>query len=694
MHRRDAEAQMRAMGSVGTLFAIVRRTSEATSHVEWKLWRKARSGADEDRTEVTSHAALDLWARPNPFMPRQEFIEVFQQHLDLTGEGWWVIARSPRATMPLELWPVRPDRMEPVPDPEKFLDGYTYLGPSGERVPLKLDEVIQLRTPNPLDDYRGMGPVQSLLADLDATRYSAEWNRQFFYNSAEPGGIVEVDKRLSDDEFDEFRARWSEQHRGVANAHRVGVLESGMKWVDRKYTMRDMQFTELREVSREVIREAFGFPKPMLGTVDDANRANMEAAEVIFARYLVVPRLERIKQALNEELLPLFGATAAGLEFDYVNPVPDDIELESKQLTARAQAVQLLVDAGAYGPEALKAVGLPDIPFGQPDADPERELLIKLVTAAPAALAPIILPLLGIDVPPPLAPQPASTPPPTETPATPEARSSVSLFDIARARPRTPHAHRPALRAAQDDEDDDELDAVRAALEDALAQLLDAWEPISAAQRDELVEQVRQAVEDGDTAALSELTASTEDAAAKLTAALVAMFGTAAGQAVEEAAAQDVTVEQPEPPEDDLGPIGTAIVVLLAAGLAAAAGREALRLFVPGAAPASVAGQVRTFLEELPDRPVRDALGGALHRAVNVARLTVLTAAQALSSDLRLVASEKHDRNACEPCQQLDGTVFEGASDAWAAYGTGGYRACLGGVRCRGTVVLRRDGAQ
>ncbi|MFI0768619.1 phage portal protein [Streptomyces sp. NPDC021218] len=694
MHRRGAEAQLRAMSSVGTLFAIVNRTAKAEADVEWKLWRKAKSGKDEDRVEVTSHAALDLWNKPNPFFTQSVFVEAGAQHKLLTGEQWWVIARDRRFNVPLEMWPVRPDRMEPVPDPERFIAGYMYTGPSGEKVALRIEDVIFIRTPHPEDPYRGIGPVQALLTDLDATRYSAEWNRNFFLNSAEPGGIIEVPNRLGDDEFDELRERWNEQHKGVANAHRVAILEHG-KWVDRKFSQRDMQFAELRSISQEIIREAFGFPKSMLGSTEDVNKATAQVGEVMFARWLVKPEAGAIRDALNHSFLPLFGKTAEGLEFDFVNPVPADLELESKQLTAKAEAVKLLVEAGVYGPEALAAVDLPEMSFGAPDADPDRELLIKLVTDAPAALAPIILPILGIEVPPPAAPEPASAPPPAETPAAPEARGSVSLFDIARARPRTPHAHRPALQAAAEDpEDDDELDAVRTALDEALQRLIEEWAPIAEAQRDELVEQVRQAVEDDDTEALSALTVSTEDAAATLIAALVAMYGTAAGQAVEEAAALDVTVEQPPPPEDDLGPVGTAIVVLLGAWLAAAAGREALRLLVPGVGAEAVAAGVRSLLEGLPDRPLLDALGGALHRAANMARLTVLSAAQALSSSLQLAASEKHDQNACEPCKGLDGTVFEGASEAWAAYGTGGYRDCKGGDRCRGTVVLRRDSAQ
>lgn len=361
----EDEKLMGAYGAVGTLFAIVNRITNATAQVEWNLWRTAKSGDKEDRVRVTRHAALDLWRKPNPFMPMQEFVETFGQHVELTGRCVWIVGRNPLASLPLELWPVRPDRVHPVPDPKNFLKGYVYVSPDGEKVPLGLDEVIMLRMPNPLDPYSGLGPVQSILTDLESTKFSAEYNKNFFLNSAEPGGIIQVPERLSDDEFDEMSTRWNEQHRGVSKAHRVAIIEHG-EWVDRKYTMKDMQFTELRTVSREVIREAFGMPKAMLGTVDDVNRANAEAGEVMFARYLVVPRLERIKSSLNHELLPLFGRTTEGLEFDYVNPVPEDRAADSKERESKARAAQLLVSAGFDGAGVLEAIGLPEIPWSKP----------------------------------------------------------------------------------------------------------------------------------------------------------------------------------------------------------------------------------------------------------------------------------------------------------------------------------------
>lgn len=358
--RTDSEAQLRAMGSVGTLFAIVNRTSNATSQVNWRLYRSSVSGKKEDREEVTRHLALEVWNKPNPFMTRQEFVEAFQQHLDLTGEGWWLIGRDDRATFPMELWPMRPDKMEPVPSVKDFISGYIYNGPDGVKMPLGTNEVIFLRVPNPLDPFRGLGPVQSVLVNIDSARYSAEWNRNFFLNSAEPGGLLKMDRRLSDEEFNMLRERWNEQHRGVANAHRVAIIEEG-EWVDRKYTNRDMQFVELSVLSDEKIRQAFTFPKPMLGTVDDANRANMEAAEEIFARYLLVPRLERIKGALNNDFLPLFGSTGKGVEFDYDDPIPENRELATKELSAKASAAESLRRGGWHPDDITLAVGLPDM---------------------------------------------------------------------------------------------------------------------------------------------------------------------------------------------------------------------------------------------------------------------------------------------------------------------------------------------
>lgn len=360
--------QLEAYGSLGTLFSIVRTISIAVSRVDWHLYRQQVDGRrvtphpdnNQHRTEVTRHAAVDLWNRPNKFMTGKYFRHASQQYLELVGESCTVVVRDATFGIPLELWPVRPDRMTPVPHPTEFLAGWIYTGPTGEKVPLGVDDVIQVKFPNPLDAYRGLGPVQAAMVDVDSARYSAEWNRNFFRNSAEPGGVIEFEDELSDAEFETFQERWRESHQGVSNAHRVAILEQGAKWKPTQFSPKDMQFAELRGVSRELLREAFAMHGHMLGISQDVNKANAEAGESSFARWLVVPRADDWKDMLNYTLLPMFDAS--NVEFDHDRVVPEDREADDRERTSKANAVAALVGTGRYDPDgALEAFGLPPI---------------------------------------------------------------------------------------------------------------------------------------------------------------------------------------------------------------------------------------------------------------------------------------------------------------------------------------------
>jgi phage portal protein BeeE len=85
--RNHDDVLMQTYENVGTVFAIVHSLAVATAKLDWHLYRSSKSGMKEDRVEVTSHACVDLWQRPNPVMPRRRFVETAQQHIDLTGES-------------------------------------------------------------------------------------------------------------------------------------------------------------------------------------------------------------------------------------------------------------------------------------------------------------------------------------------------------------------------------------------------------------------------------------------------------------------------------------------------------------------------------------------------------------------------------------------------------------------------------
>jgi HK97 family phage portal protein len=321
-------------------------------------------------TNPRESAPLAVWNRPNAFMSRSELVEGMQQHVDLTGEGWAVVSRV--GTVPVELWPVRPDRMYAVPSRTDFIAGYVYTSPDGEQVPLRREDVIMIRWPSPLDVYRGQSPLPALAGDIGNEDSQRSWSESFYRNAALPGGIIKTGALLSDDQFEELVERWNSSHRGISNAGRVAVLEQG-DFIPLAYSQREMQFVETRGLTKQAILDAYGFPKFGIGDVQDVNRASADASRAYIAEAKTVPRLERIKGALNNDFLPMFGTGMADrYEFDYDNPVPPDQETINATTTAQTQAWATLVNAGADPDDAAALLGLPRMKFREVNANALR----------------------------------------------------------------------------------------------------------------------------------------------------------------------------------------------------------------------------------------------------------------------------------------------------------------------------------
>lgn len=370
----EYRTQMEAYSANSTLHSVVGFLASTTSQVGWKLYRKASSGKKEDRQEVTTHPALSILNKPTQFSTRQDLFEASQQHVELAGESYWVMERT-SSGMIIGVWLARPDRMSIVKSKSEFLTGYIYTNPDGSQRPLAKEDVIQIKTPDPNDPYRGISPVASLLGTMDADAYAEHFQKSFFRNGAKPGGIIKTNQSMNDKDWKTMMTRWREQHQGVDNANRIAFMENG-EFIDLKFTQDEMQFLELREFTAQHIMEAFGLSKAMLGVVDDVNRANNEAQDASFAKYKLKPRLERFKEALNNEFLLQFGSVGAGLEFDYDDIDVEDTERVSKERDYNLNAVSTLIGLGFDPVATLKAYGFPDIPY----IEKEEPIVVKEVT--------------------------------------------------------------------------------------------------------------------------------------------------------------------------------------------------------------------------------------------------------------------------------------------------------------------------
>lgn len=652
-----------AMGENGTLYGIISRLADAVSSVAWHMHDPARGGKCEMCGEEGVVLAPDydqdpmftLWGRPNPHFYGALYRESIEQHIDLTGENYQVVVSL--LGVPTELWPVRPDRMTPVTDPDDYLLGWIYTGPDGEKVPLLHEQVIQSRTPDPNDSYRGMGPLGALAPALSASRLASEWAAKFYENNALPSGLIEFEEPMNDTQYRTFVERWREAHQGINNAHRVGIIEGG-KWVDRKFTQKDMQFTEGQTLTASAIREAYGFPEFAQGIVRDLNRATAEASDDFFAAWLAVPRLRRMRDVLNHRLVPMFGTMArAGRTFAFKSPVEGDVEAAAKVLGLKATAFATLVAAGVDGPAAMEAAGLPamdwkriepKVPVPLPSGNNSR-------APADAALEPVAQGWLSR--------------------LTDGWSGKAIEGEVVAEAP-------PYLQKIQDD------------WTRALDALVGDWTAEITPDMDRaLLGGVESALAAGDPVRLAvlDMQIDLQPAVAMLEQAMAAMALRAGGRVAEEAAAHGVDVV-PVVPRDsahprivnisaDMGTVAAATAALLATGYAQAVGNEALRWVGSGRTVDEIVGKVRNFVRNLTVSGLRGRLGGLLTRAQNAGRIATLAAAPVE----HWFANERLDGSTCDPCKKINGKRLPTAEAMILAYGGGGgYLFCEGRERCRG----------
>lgn len=249
-----------------------------------------------------------------------------------------------------------------------------------------------------------------------------------------------------------------------------------------------------------------------------------------------------------------------------------------------------------------------------------------------------------------------------------------------------PYRRQPTAVEAKSGMDPVALDVSAATL---LADVLGQWPGIAAAHRAELEDAVRAAVDSGDLTRLADLTVDPSAAVPVLLAALEAAYSVGADSAAAEAAAQGVQAPDVQADAAQLAAVATVTAGLMARGLASAAGREALRRAGAGATGTEVAGAVRAHLESLSLTFVRDQVGGLIADGMNTGRADVFAAGPPAT----FYGSEVRDGNTCPRCVEVDGARFDSLDAARAAYATGGYVDCDGGLRCRGVILAVYDEA-
>ena len=354
--------------------------------------------------ELPDHPLIRLLNNPNPFMSRGQMWGTVVMDRALAGNAYLLKARvasGPMAGAPTELWRLRPDRVKVIPDAKLFISGYEYRVGS-ETITFPREDIIHLKTRNPLNDYYGTPPLMAIAGRIDIDEYQRTFLRSFFERGGVgPGSILTTKTRIPPDAKEEIRKHFKERFGGPEGVHEMLILDA----TESTYTrmgldrgLRDALPKEINAMQEARLAMVFGIPHSILGTLigtEQASYANKRADHATFWTLTMAPLLSDLDDALNLSIVPDFtGIDEVMFDLSDIYALREDVDKLADRwrknllagmasLEESREAVGLDPDVGDgtfYVPantEAVEGGEIGETPEPAPPAFPEGELVAE-----------------------------------------------------------------------------------------------------------------------------------------------------------------------------------------------------------------------------------------------------------------------------------------------------------------------------
>lgn len=285
------------------VYSCVRILAEAVAGLPLHLYKYTDGGGKEKALDHPLYRLLH--DEPNPEMSSFVFRETLMTHLLLWGNAYAQIIRNGKNEV-VALYPLMPNKMTVDRDSAGHLY-YSYNRGNDEAIRDKQTTVI-LRPTDVLhipglgfDGLVGYSPIAMAKNAIGMAIACEEYGAKFFANGAAPGGVLEHPGTLKDPQ--RIRESWQSTYGGTSNAHRIAVLEEGMKYTPIGISPEQAQFLETRKFQINEIARIFRVPPHMVGDLEKSSFSNIEQQSLEFVKYTLDPWVIRWEQSIMRTLL-------------------------------------------------------------------------------------------------------------------------------------------------------------------------------------------------------------------------------------------------------------------------------------------------------------------------------------------------------------------------------------------------------
>lgn len=299
----------RSAMQITAVYSCVRILSEAVAGLPLQFYQYREDGGKEKAVQHPLYFLLH--DEPNPEMTSFIFRETLMTHLLLWGNAYSQIIRNGKGEV-VALYPLMPDRMRVDRDGDGHIyyeytvydnddaAGRSGTNESGKTYRLTPHDVLHIPGLG-FDGLVGYSPIAMAKNAIGLAIATEEYGSKFFANGAQPSGVLEHPGTLKDPA--KVRESWQATYGGSGNAHKIAVLEEGMKYTPISINPQDAQFLETRKFQINEIARIFRVPPHMIGDLDRATFSNIENMSIDFVKYTLDPWLIRWEQSMSRALL-------------------------------------------------------------------------------------------------------------------------------------------------------------------------------------------------------------------------------------------------------------------------------------------------------------------------------------------------------------------------------------------------------
>jgi HK97 family phage portal protein len=304
----------------------------------------------DGRKLAKNHPARPIMSvSPNPETSAMTFRETLTGWALGWGNGYAEIERD-GAGQPVALWPIHPWRVRiQRVGGELVYDIYAAdLISSSSVKPVRLParDIIHIRGFGD-DPLCGLSTARMAAESIGLSLAAQTFGAAFFGNGATLGVTLEHPGKLSPEAQVRLRESWAKAHAGADNAHKLSVLEEGMKANRVTVPPDEAQFIESRAFQIHEIARFFRMPVHKIQMMDRATFSNIEQQSIEYVVDCLQPWMTRWEQEFQRKLLDT-------REVDSYVARHTVIELMRGDSTARSNYYRTMISTGVMTPNEAR----------------------------------------------------------------------------------------------------------------------------------------------------------------------------------------------------------------------------------------------------------------------------------------------------------------------------------------------------